>query len=883
MSITFLSTKIILPPLQTGHVYRQRLHHMMALRPDVRLVLISAPAGFGKTSCLLEWCHYLRGNGTQVIWYALDKQDNDPARFASHLGKSIQNAAKFAGDEFDILGTMGSLDDIVSLVINELAANSQRYVLALDDYHLLTTQEIHVALSLMLEHLPPNIQLAIASRADPPLQLSRLRARGQIIELRASELRFNPSEIAGFFKQTLGVRPSATQIEHLDQVSEGWAAALRLMTLSLYDTRLNVDDAVIDRLLNRYSTTQQHIFDYFADEVFAQQPEATREFLLDTCVLNQLTPELCGVLTGNCAAPLILNRLAQGNLFLIPLSESQPIYRYYHLAEDFLRQRLQLENSARFYELHHTAAEWYEGHGDWVEAVQHALAAGDISYAAWLIEAHAWERLTSLGEIMTILGWLPLFPESILKQYPRLCLYFSRSLYLTGDLERSEVYIRFATETLGENGRDIQERQALKAIAANYQATLAAYRGDLSMAQVWVEQANALRDTVGDLDQVRIANTEAFLYYLRGDVPLARGAYVKALELAQNIQHHYLMLDANYYLAQIDLMAGELEAVRERCETLLAQYTTPIGPLSMIMLPLAQALFQHNQPVEAEVMLRNAIALARRSNIPDVLWYGNVILADMLMSRGKIAEAEACINASHARVRGYRSTMMFSFIGAAEARLMLRSGQVQAAVDWAIQYEQMAKVTYHQDYENLTLARVWLEQREYERTQVLLAQLIADAQPAGRVSTIIMGELLRALIHQALGEMDAALNALQRSLVLAYPHGFVRLFLTAGQPMIKLLQHALERSIIPEYVTSLLEIAARTDHTQQHPADTLTEREIEVLKHIALGASNQDIADTLVVSIGTVKSHIHHIMNKLNAQNRTEAVATARSLNILSD
>lgn len=880
--MSLLSTKIILPPLQTGHIDRQRLLQLIPLRPDLRLVLISAPAGFGKTSCLLEWCHDLRRNGIVVIWYALDKLDNDPVRFASHFDRAIQNALSSGRVNSTLSAPSAAWNDIVTTVINELADHEQRYLLALDDYHLIETPEIHATVSLLLEHLPSNIQIAIASRADPPLQLSRLRARGQIVELRASELRFSRTEIADFFKQTVSMMLSQTQIEHLDQASEGWAAALRLMTLSLHDTHQLVDDTAIDRLLNRYSAAQQHIFDYFADEVFAQQAEATRKFLLDTCVLNQLTPDLCEALTGDCSAPLILNRLAQVNLFLIPLSDAQPIYRYHHLAEEFLRQRLQLENPVRFGELHRAAAEWYEAHGEWVESVQHALVAKDTDYAVWLIETYAWEALTSRGEIMTILSWLPHFPQSVLKRYARLCLYFSRSLYLTGDLERSEDYVRLAAESLDKGETHIRERQALQAIAANYRATLAAYRGDVETAQTWIEQAVVLRHAVGDLDQVRIANTEAFLHYLRGDVPAARRAYTHALELAQHIQHHYLTLDAHYYLAQIDLLAAELGAVRERCEVVLAQYTTPIGPLSVIMLPLAQALFQQNQPVEAEVLLRKALALARRSHIPDVLWYANVLLADTLLSRGETAEAEVCILQARAQARGYHSAMIDAFIDAAEARLMLRSGQTQAAVDWAKQYQQAEKAHYHQDYENLTLARVWLEQREYERIGALLTQLIADAQPAGRVGTIIAAEALRALIHQAVGEVDVALNALRRTLTLAQPHGFMRLFLNAGQPMLKLLRLALERGVVPEYVTSLLEMAARADYTR-HPADTLTEREIEVLQHIAQGASNQEIADALVVSLGTVKSHIHHIMDKLGAQNRTEAVARARSLNILSD
>ncbi|MEQ8673568.1 MAG: LuxR C-terminal-related transcriptional regulator [Aggregatilineales bacterium] len=872
-----LRTKIQIPPIRTQHIYRDRVLQKLNAKNESRLILVSAPAGFGKSSCLIEWAHTLRQRDVAVAWYALDEQDNDPVRFTAYLLKafSILDIPLPALPDADQQIT---IQESANYILNSVTEFAKPVVLLLDDYHLITTPQIHDAISRLCEYMPPNMRLALGTRADPPIQLARLRAQGEITEVRMADLRFTTEETKHWLQTTLGWSPSTQVLTQLDGLTEGWAAALALIMMS----QSHSDEQALENQLTRYSLSQRHIFDYFAREVFEQQSDNVQHFLLDTCVLNRLYPNLCSTLTDNHSAPLLLNQIATESLFVIPLSVSEPIYRYHHLFEQFLRQYLQMQDAGYFRKQHRLAAQWYAEQDDLVEAVHHALASEDFDFSARLIENYAWETLTARGEIMTIMTWLKSYPVEALERHPRLCLYFSRALYLTGDVDGSQNYLQIGMDALENNPDAIQNRESLQAIAYNYKATLSAYHGDVTTGMYWIKQAKALQQFVDGVDQVRIMNTDAFLYYLIGDVPSARQAYEHALTLANRINHHYLLLDAHYYLAQIDLLAGALQAVHDRCEKVMARYTSKINPLSIIMLPLASVHYQRNHIVEAESILRDAITLARQGNIPDALWFSHVLLADVLLARGETEEAEVCINKAWSIVSRYSSPMMTSFVRAAEARILLASGQIDRATDWANDYQQIEKTDNHQDHENVILAQVFLAQGNTAEALSLLTQLTEEAKRAGRMKYVILGEILRALTYQLSGEHDKALESIDEALTLAQPHNFVRVFLDIGKPIVRLLRSAINHQIKPDYAGYLLELANQSDDFQ-HPADVLTDREIEVLEHIAGGASNQDIAESLVISLGTVKSHIHHIMNKLDAQNRTEAVSKARSLTILKE
>ncbi|QPC81359.1 hypothetical protein G4Y79_16865 [Phototrophicus methaneseepsis] len=874
-----LRTKIQIPPIPSQHVYRERLELDARLKTDQQLVLVSAPAGFGKSSFLIEWAHHLRQSGTRVAWYALDERDNDPARFGAYIQSAFQLAHE--GHSFgEHFPEQTGPQEAISAIVNYVADEATPFVFIIDDYHLITEPQIHEAVGLLADYMPPNMRLAIGTRADPPLQLARLRAQGKIAELRMADLRFNPEEISNWFQHALGWLPTKDLLIQLDDLTEGWAAVLALIMMS--QDHPNQDQFA--NQLAHYSLAQRHIFDYLMQEIFENLPETVRNFQLDTCVLNRLHPLVCRVLTDSDSAPRLLNQLATQSLFVIPLSDTEPIYRYHHLFEQFLRQYLQMHDPEHFLKQQRLAAKWHAEQGHIVEAVDHALSAQDYDYVASLIEEEAWQALTNRGEIVTIMHWLSHIPDETLDHHPRLCLYFSRACYLTGDIKISDEYITRAMKQLDHTELSLSEEQSLRAIAYNYSATLAAYRGEIGAGLEWIRQANNLINHVEGLDRVRIANTEGYLRYLIGDVPQARRAYQTALQLAQEIDHQYLTLDAQYYLAQIDLLAGDLQGVQDRCQSILAKASVKIGPLSIIMLPLVFVYYQRNQIIEAEALVRDAITLARRANIPDALWWAYLLLADVMWARGEYDEVKICLEQAVTYSQGFASPVMALRIGAAEARLALQMNDIDAAIEWAQKFQASEPSRYYRDQENLVLVRVYLAQGNTHSALAILEEVITQAQEAGRLSSVMTGELLRALAQQQISGPDdpTSLSSLEHVLQIAQAQGVVRLFLDLGQPAQRLLHTAVMRDIYPDHAQRLLDIAADAQAVQ-HPADVLTDREIEVLALIAEGASNQVIANELVISLGTVKSHIHHIMNKLDAQNRTEAVNKARSLHILAD
>lgn len=874
-----LATKTTLPPAPTQYVRRERLLQKVAALPQARLILACAPAGFGKTAWVLAYCHRLQADQTPVAWYALDRQDNDPARFAAYLMRAFQTATappvddRRSADHTD-------LEEVVTVILNRITEADRQVVMALDDYHVVTNPAIHHALGLMLDHLPPNGQLILGTRADPPLPLSRLRARGQIVELRAAELRFTSGEIAAFVQQAARAPLSEQSLRALESASEGWITALWLIRLAAESAGQGLDDAVLAQHLSRFSMAQRHIFDYFADEVFDQQSAELQQFLLETGVLNRLFPEICAALTGNDNAPLLLDTLARSSLFLIPLSQNEPVYRYHHLFEDFLRNRLRLADPDRFQALHQEAASWHEQHGSVVEAVDHALSGEAYDQAAHLITHRAWEALTTHGEIRTMLSWLPTFPEPVLRAQPRLCLYFSRALYLTGDFEQSARLVQMAAREIEHLPEDAPETAATRGIVHNYQATLSAYQGELTRGFSFIEQAAAHADRLDAVSRVRVANTRAYLHFLQGDVGAARRAYETALSLAQQAEHHYLTIDAVYFLAQLDLYQGRLQQAQTRCEQQLEQHARRIAPISALLTVLARVHYERNRPVDAEVMLREAAQLARRGHISEILWLSYTLLAVTLAAQGQPQDADEFTCQADAIAQRFDSPPVKSIVAAATARVMLRTQRPDEAAAWAQAYQQSAPVEFMRDYEALTLARVELAQGQPGRVVPQLDALIETAGRAGRAGTVLEAHLLQALAQQANGQRPAALAALEKALRLAADAGYVRLFLDEGAPMAQLLRQAVEHDIVPDYAARLLREAEK-DARRPHPAEVLTERELEVLELVAQGATNQDIADTLVISRGTVKSHINHIMSKLDAQNRTEAVAKAQNLGIL--
>lgn len=472
-----------------------------------RLLLCAAPAGFGKTIALIAWAEQRRAEAAAVAWYTLGSPDNVLPRFAAHLVAAFDYAD--VGLQLTELRQHAGADSEHLLVrlLNALAVSERRYLLVLDDYHLIQTATVHHAVVMLIEHLPANVQVAIGTRTEPPLPLARLGAQGLLAEVRATDLQFDRAEIAAFFDQRLQTKLAPQTLDVLADWTEGWAAGLQLIALSLPPEPTG--QAVIEQLRTHYTSSRRNIFSFLADEVFAQQPAEYQSFLLATSVLEHLTPALCDAVVQEAdasietvehaadphqtqaailpASAFILEQLEQASLFLIRLNNALPMYRYHHLFADFLRRRLELEQPGRAAILHRRAAHWYAATGEPVQAVQHALAAGDAAYAADLIVHSAWPQLSARGEIATVLRWAEQFRPAQLRSEPLLCLYFARAAYLCEQASASERFFALAEQGLAGN----TETPALRATLLTYRAAAASLNGELTQAQSWLVMHSA--------------------------------------------------------------------------------------------------------------------------------------------------------------------------------------------------------------------------------------------------------------------------------------------------------------------------------------------------------------------------------------------------------
>lgn len=857
---------------------RQRLVALVESRSEAQVILISAPAGYGKSVLLQHLAHARIAAGDMVVWCSLDELDDDPARFAQLLASACREAGLFS-DEFFREGQPVDLLSTTSGIVNGVTQRAHPLWLFVDDYHLITSLQIHHAMNRLGAFMPPGMRLAIASRADPPLPLARLKTSHLLLEVRMGDLRFLPEEGAQFVQKETGALLNAHTMERLEFATEGWAAALALFCMQVGPTTFAHDEQRFEEQLSAFTHVQGDLFDYFALEVLDRLPPEERDFLLDTSILERLSPGLCAAVTNRADAGSMLHTLAKSNLFISTNGQAGSDWRYHHLFRDFLRNSLLMHDPGRLAERHRRAAVWHSEHGQCVEAVFHALDAGELTWAAALIEEVAWPELTARGEIVTFLRWLPHFTEQVLRTFPRLCLYFSRALYLTGDLASSGAFVQSVLTALKTNDQE-SDSTGLQAIACNYQATLYGYRGEIEKGLTLNARARLLQAEASPLDRVRIANTEGYLHFLSGNVVAARQAYEEAYADAREQGHHYLELDALGYLICLDTMEGRLHDARQRAEETLARYASPITPLSAIMVPLALVYHEQGESARAETLLRDAIDLARGGLALDILWAAHLALAQVLGADGRHPEALA--EADQARLIASRLNSPYALdqIRAVRVRLLLVAGSIERAGESTYQAGMPGQAEYCRDPALLAQAYLLAQTGHPQESTVILRQLEIAASDARRYGVLVEARVLLTQCYRALGNHRRAEETLIQAMKQAAPERHIRPFLDDGKTLRPLLNRIASQGIETEFTALLL---ARLESSAQGSPSALllTPRELEILALIAAGKSNQEIAVALVISLGTVKSHINHMMTKLDARNRTEAVARARLMKLL--
>jgi len=906
-----LATKLHMPAPQPGLVPRPRLAARLDEGLARGLVLVCGPAGYGKTVLLADWAQH---SELPAAWLSLDAGDNDPARFWRHAVAALDRARPGIGERVaPLLGppAPSSFQGLVTALINELAARPDEALLVLDDYHVIGAQPVHESLAFLLEHRPTGLHLVLASRSDPPLALARLRARGQLVELRAAELRFTRGEAAALLQQVAAApgeaRPGAplpdAAAAALTARTEGWAAGLQLAGLSL---RGRTD---VDSFVATFTGSHRYVLDYLAEDVLERQDKQVRTFLLETSVLERLSGPLCDAVTGRAGSQALLEQVERAGLFLVPLDEVRGWWRYHRLFADLLRARLE-QQPGRAEQLHRHAATWYAGHGLADEAIRHAAAAREMTWAARLIERHFDELFYLRGEGATVQRWLSALPDDLVRSRPRLLLAQAQLAITSGRAEAAEPLLDAAERASADAADEPFEPTADRAgsLLANIAAGialqrsyLAALRGDAEGTAAFATQTLA---EIKPEERLLSASAHGFLAmaeWLHGRLAEAERAFVSGVAGWRETGQPMLTAWGYYELALIRRAQGRLDAAvqtyRQALETAVPSgRPPPAAGLSYV--GLAEVAYQRN---ELDLALRHAtegIALCRQLVYTPALAAGLATLAWIRQASGDPAGAREAIGVAGPAPPG--PARLLNPVPAQYARLLLAQGDLAAAARFAEEngLGPDDEPDYAREPGYLVLARILLAQGRPGQALALLDRLHAAAAAQDRMDGLIETGALRALAMAATGDETGAVTAQAEALLLAYPQGYVRVFADEGPPMAALLGRliAAQRTGqvaagVPLGYLARLQRAFSTGPAASGPGsgtasvpgivDPLTSRELEVLQMLASGRSNQAIAGQLVVTLDTVKKHVGHVLGKLGAANRTEAVARARELGLI--
>jgi LuxR family maltose regulon positive regulatory protein len=908
-----LATKLHLPRPRPGFVPRPRLAGRLDEGLARGLVLVCAPAGYGKTAALADWA---RRCGRPVAWLSLDAGDNDPVRFWRHVVAAVGPARPGVAE--GVLPLFGaplpsSLAGLATALINELAAQpvEEQTVLVLDDYHLIDAQPVHQSLLFLLEHLPPGLQVVLASRSDPPLSLGRLRARGQLAELRAAELRFTTDEAAALLRQVAEGAAGAlsfADVAALTARTEGWAAGLQLAGLSL---RGQVDTA---GFVAAFSGSHRYVLDYLTGEVLEHLDEQVRDFVLETSVLERLSAELCDTVTGRAGSQALLEQVEQAGLFLMPLDDVRGWWRYHHLFADLLRARLQQERPARVMVLHRAAAAWHAERDLADDAVRHALAAGDTVWAARLIEQH-FDATYHRGQRATIHRWLAALPADPVHTRPRLELAQAWMAVVGGHVEAADVALDAAQRASAQAAAEPFEPSAGRAasLLANTRAAITVARGWLAWLQGDADGAAAFASralgelTAGDWLLASLGQLElALADRLRGRLDDAERGFTASLAGWRAAGERGSAVSVCDLLGRVHLARGRLDAALGAFDLALEIATEPGQPAlpvaGIAYAGMAEVEYQRDELDAALRHVTEGIARLRAVNHTAPMATGLARLSWIRQATGDAAGALEAIGEAERVAPSPAVTGLVNPVPTQRARLLLAQRNVAAAARWTEQHglRPEDEPSYPQELGYLVLARVLVAQDRPGAALALLDRLLAQAVAQDRIGSVIEIQALRALALAAGGDEPAAVTTLAEALTLAGPRGYVRVFADEGPPMRALLGRivAAYRAGQPSArgipFSHLARVVQAFDGKPAVPGsapaaaagvpgliDPLTGRELQVLAMLAAGEPNQAIAGELFVTLFTVKKHVSHLLGKLGAANRTEAVARARDLGLI--
>jgi LuxR family maltose regulon positive regulatory protein len=903
-----LQTKLYVPKLRRSLVARPRLHEHLSRGAESKLTLISAPAGFGKTTLLAEWLAAAPRGARSTAWLSLDPGDTGPVSFWTYVIAALQTVAPEVGAAaLSLLQAPQPppIETVLAMLLNELSAVSNDIVLVLDDYHVVAAPDTQAGMAFLLEHIPPQLHVVIASRADPALPLARLRARGELAEIRAVDLRFTPDEAAAYLNEAMGLDLGASEVAALEARTEGWIAALQLAALSIEGR----DD--VAGFIAGFAGDDRYIVDYLVEEVLQRQPERVRSFLLQTSILTRLSGSLCDDVTGQGGGNAMLEALDRGNLFVVPLDDRRHWYRYHHLFADVLGARLLGEQPDRVPDLHRRASVWYEQNGEPSEAIRHALTAEDFERAADLMEL-AIPTMRQARQEATARRWLESLPDELIRVRPVLSVGYAGALLVSGQLEGVEARLRDAERWLDTTADaregaeapstamvvvDEEEFRRLPGAIAIYRAAQALALGDVAGT---VTQARLALDIVADEDHLGRGAAAGFLgltYWSSGNLEAAHRSWVDALASLLTAGHVSDAIGCAIALADIELAQGRLGESMRTYERGLALATEQGAPAlrgaADMHVGIGELFRERNDLEAASEHLLTSRKLGDENGLPQNPYRSRVAAARIRRAEGDLDGALELLTKAERLYVGDFSPDVRP-IAALKARVWIAQGKLSEALSWARERGLSATddLTYLREFEHISLAAVLLAQGIHDgadhtivEAADLTERLLAAAEDGGRHGSAIEILVVQALARYARHDLTSAMASLDRAVALAEPEGYVRVFIDEGPRMAALLKLAAKRPNAPSYVRRLMAAVVTAEGTAavaQPLIEPLSERELEVLRFLQGDLGGPDIARELVVSLSTVRTHTQNIYAKLGVNSRRAAIRRAAELDLLT-
>jgi LuxR family maltose regulon positive regulatory protein len=909
-----LDTKFYPPTSPRVLVPRPRLRDGLVRGTAAKLMLVSAPAGFGKSTLVAQWLtEWLAAEGSPTVtrrsaaWLSLDRDDDAPQPFWTYLVAALRRAAPGAAStalELLQASPPAPVHTVVTTLLNDLAALENDLVLVLDDYHVIDSRDVHEEMAFLLDRLPPRLRLVVVGRADPALPLARMRARGELVEIRAAELRFTADEASAYLNGVMGLQLSVDDVATLEGRTEGWIAALQLAALSMQGR----DD--LGAFIVGFAGDDRYIVDYLVEEVLGRQPAEARAFLLKTSVLRRLSGPLCDAVTDRPGGRSTLEALERGNLFLVPLDDRRQWYRYHHLFADVLQAHLLADHGDEVPELHRRASAWFEQNAEPAEAIRHALAGDDHDRAADLMELAFRHMLRDRREV-EVRGWSGMLPAEVVRRRPVLGMGFVAALASGSQFDTIEERLRdierFTVPAAAAGAGPVAPEmvvvdeagyQRLPGNIALYRAAMDLAQGDVDGTVTHARQAILLSAPDDNLTRASAAALSGLASWSTGDLESAYRGYAEGVEGLQRVGWLSDVLGCCVALADLRRAQGRLGDALRTCEWALELArpepgSPPLRGTADMHVAISEVLRERDDLAGTREHLARSQQLGEHNGLPQTPYRWRVVASRVAEADGDLDRALQLLDeADRVYVGDYFPNVRP--VPAVRARLHIVRGELGAAAAWAQERQLSADddLTYLREYEHLTLARLLLARHTAQRAggfldqaADLLERLLAAAEAGDRVQAVIEILVLQARAHQARGDLAAAHAALQRAVTLAEPEGFVRLFADEGPPMAALLRGLAKQGTNPGYVRRLtaagLRGTAPRPSVRQALVEPLSERELEVLRLLGTDLDGPDIARELSVSLNTMRTHTKNIYAKLGVTSRRAAVSQAQQLDLL--